>query len=130
MSCVFGDERKKIMKILIIDDEPRLLAIARMSLEMMAKWKVLTANSGYEGIELAASEQPDAILLDMMMPELNGSETLMRLQGNKDTQDIPVFLLTAKSNLPDNLEELGVKAVIRKPFNPVTLAEAIANNLN
>jgi len=117
------------MKILVIDDEPRLLAIAQMSLEMIAKWKVLTANSGYQGIKLAALEHPDAILLDMMMPELNGSETLMQLQANEKTQDIPVFLLTAKSNLPDNLEELGVKAVIQKPFNPVTLAEAIASKL-
>ncbi|MBR8826466.1 MAG: response regulator [Gomphosphaeria aponina SAG 52.96 = DSM 107014] len=118
------------MKILIIDDEPRLLAIAKMSLEMMAQWKVLTATSGYEGLELAASERPDAILLDMMMPELNGNETLVRLQANRETKNIPVFLLTAKSNLPENLAELGVKAVIHKPFNPVKLAEAIALNLN
>ena len=60
-------------QILLIDDEYRIREVTKMSLEMMAGWKVLTASSGSEGLAIAQSQQPDAILLDMMMPDLDGN---------------------------------------------------------
>ena len=96
----------------------------------MAGWKVLTASSGSEGLALAQSQQPDAILLDVMMPNLDGTETLVRLQANSTTEQIPVLLLTAKAEPiePNQLSE-GVRAVIEKPFDPLQLANLIAEAL-
>ena len=102
-----------------------------MTLEMMAGWQVLTASSGQEGVTLALSEKPDAILLDMMMPDLDGRETLARLQDNPATRELPVFLLTAKVQAL-NLKHYGgmVRATIEKPFDPLSLAQAIADALD
>ncbi len=102
-----------------------------MTLEMMAGWQVLTASSGQEGVTLALYEKPDAILLDMMMPDLDGKQTLARLQDNPATRHIPVFLLTAKVQTLD-LKQYGgmVRATIEKPFDPLSLAQAIADALD
>ncbi|NEP09572.1 MAG: response regulator [Symploca sp. SIO2C1] len=118
-------------KILIIDDEYRIREVIKMSLEMMAGWKVLTASSGSEGLAIAQSQQPDAILLDMMMPDLDGTQTLARLQADTTTQQIPVLLLTAKAQ-PIEQKQLseGVRAVMQKPFDPLQLANLIAEALS
>lgn len=118
-------------RILIIDDEYRIREIIKLTLEMMAGWEILMAGSGAEGLSIAEAEQPDAILLDMMMPEMDGTATLSYLQANVATQHIPVLLLTAK--LPVSGEpqfiQLGAKAVIPKPFDPLFLANQIADVL-
>ena len=118
-------------KILIIDDEYRLREVTKMILEMMGGWTVLTASSGYEGIAIARSDRPDAILLDMMMPEFDGTQTLAKLQGDTATQGIPVLLLTAKA-MPIDANEFknGVKAIVEKPFEPLQLPNLIANALD
>ncbi|NEP56829.1 MAG: response regulator [Symploca sp. SIO2G7] len=117
-------------QILIIDDEYRIREITKMSLEMMAGWKVLTAGSGSEGLAIAQSQQPDAILLDIMMPKLDGTETLARLQANHTTQQIPVLLLTAKTQpIEQNHLREAVRAVIEKPFDPLQLPNQIAEAL-
>ncbi|NER21081.1 MAG: response regulator [Symploca sp. SIO1C2] len=117
-------------QILIIDDEYRIREVTKISLEMMAGWKVSTASSGSEGLAIAQSQQFDAILLDMMMPELDGTETLARLQANSTTQQIPVLLLTAKAQtIGRNQLQEGVQAVIEKPFDPLQLANLIAEVL-
>jgi len=117
-------------KILIIDDEYRIREVIKMSLQMMAGWKVLTASSGSEGLAIAQSQQPDAILLDMMMPELDGTETLARLQGNSTTEQIPVLLLTAKAQpIEQNQPSQGIRKVLEKPFDPLQLANLIAEAL-
>lgn len=119
-----------IKTILIIDDEYRIREVTKMILEMMAGWTVLTANSGYEGIAVAQSDQPDAIILDMMMPDLDGTQTLAKLQGDSATQSIPVLLITAKAMLmEENQLSNGVKAIIEKPFDPLQLPNLIAKVL-
>lgn len=120
-----------VKRILLIDDEYHIREITKLSLEMMAGWEVFTASSGREGLIQAEVEQPDAILLDMMMPELDGTATLAKLQENLTTQHIPVLLLTAKvqSGKEHLLTEQGVIAVIAKPFEPLTLASEIAKIL-
>ncbi|MCP2727054.1 response regulator [Limnofasciculus baicalensis] len=119
-----------IKTILIIDDEYRIREVTKMILEMIAGWTVLTANSGYEGIAIAQSDHPDAIILDMMMPDLDGTQTLARLQGDTATQSIPVLLITAKAmSLEAKQLSNGVKAIIEKPFDPLQLPNTIANAL-
>ncbi|MDY6936477.1 MAG: response regulator [Cyanobacteriota bacterium] len=116
--------------ILIIDDEYRLREVTKMTLEMMAEWTVLTAASGREGLEIARSQQPDAILLDVMMPDLDGTETLARLQADEATRSIPVLLLTAKAQTTTSESaNPGARGVIPKPFDPLILADLIGEAL-
>lgn len=114
-------------RILIIDDEDGVREITQISLEAAAGWEVLTAASGSEGIKLAASEQPDAILLDVMMPEMDGPTTFKQLQQNPATQKIPTILLTAKAKSSEKQQflDLGVAGVITKPFKPQELVQQI-----
>ena len=118
-------------KVLIIDDEDDIREVAALSLEAVAGWKVVTANCGPEGIRMAAAEKPDAILLDVMMPEMDGPTTFKNLQANPETADIPVLLLTAKVQGVDQrrFASLGVKAVLFKPFDPLTLSQEMATVL-
>ncbi|NET37566.1 MAG: response regulator [Cyanothece sp. SIO1E1] len=119
-------------RILIIDDEEAIQAVTQLGLKMAADWHTLTANSGAEGITKAAVEQPDAILLDVMMPELDGIATFKRLQTNPRTSSIPVILLTAKAQTAEKrlLNNIGVAGVITKPFNSLTLASQVAKILD
>ncbi|NJL21577.1 MAG: response regulator [Leptolyngbyaceae cyanobacterium SM1_3_5] len=114
-------------RVLVIDDEDDIREIAQMSLEIMAGLDVCVARSSREGLNLAESEQPDAILLDVMMPDMDGVATFQQLQANPATQHIPVILLTAKVQVSDQrrFADLGVKAMIAKPFKPAKLAEQI-----
>ena len=110
--------------LLSIDDEESISQVIQIALEMMAGWTVLIAHSGVEGVVMAEAQQPDAILLDVEMPAIDGLETLQRLQANPTTQHIPVIFLTCRPDLVNRrrLSELGVKGVIAKPFDPLTLA--------
>lgn len=118
-------------QILIIDNEPYIQEVAQISLETLAGWQVLTASSGQSGIATAEQVQPDAILLDVMMPDMDGIATFEKLQANPATQPIPVILLTAKVQVADRrrYEALGIMATIAKPFDPLTLADQIARIL-
>jgi CheY-like chemotaxis protein len=114
-------------QILIIDDEPDIREIAKLSLQLTKKWDVLTAASGSLGIELATREQPDAILLDLLMPEMDGLATLQCLSSDQQTRHIPVVLLTAtvKLAIQDDYVQLGAKGTLIKPFDPGTLGDQI-----
>lgn len=115
--------------ILIIDDEDDLREVAQISLETMAGWNVLTAGSGLEGVRLAEQTQPDLILLDVIMPHMDGPSTLQVLQNNPSTRHIPVIFLTAKirARLVEQHDQAwGVVGLIRKPFDAVELADQVA----
>jgi CheY-like chemotaxis protein len=118
-------------RILIIDDEDDIREVAALSLEATAGWEILTANSGVKGIEIAVAEQPDAILMDVMMPEVDGPTTFRNMQQNPAISTIPVLLLTAKVQGVDQrrFAGLGVAAVLFKPFDPLTLADQISEVL-
>lgn len=118
-------------RILIIDNETYIQEVAQICLETVAGWQVITASSGQEGIEKAEVEQPDAILLDVMMPDMDGPTTFQKLQARDTTRQIPVILLTAKVQASDRLRyaELGIKSAIAKPFDPMKLADQIAREL-
>jgi CheY-like chemotaxis protein len=115
-------------KILIVDDEDDIRAVAALCLETIAGWEVLTATSGSEGIRRALADKPDAILLDVMMPEMDGPTTFQRLQLDPHTRSIPVLLLTAKVQGADQrrFADMGVAAVLSKPFDPLTLSSQIS----
>lgn len=118
-------------RILIIDDEADVREIAKASLRITRQWEILVAASGPEGVAIAAQTQPDAILLDMMMPEMDGLATLNCLCENPDTASIAVILLTAaaQTNVLPKYAVLGVKALLVKPFDPGTLADQIEQAL-
>lgn len=111
------------MKVLLIDDEADIREVAALALESGGDYEVLTASNGLEGIEFARTHRPDAILLDVMMPGLDGPSTFERLQSLEETRTIPVVFLTAKvqSSERERLELLGVRGLIAKPFDPLTL---------
>ncbi|NJR16083.1 MAG: response regulator [Calothrix sp. CSU_2_0] len=119
-------------RILVIDNEEYIQEVAKICLETVACWQVITAGSGEEGISKAETEQPDAILLDVMMPDMDGVTTFEKLQANPATQNIPVILLTAKIQASDRRRyaELGMCNAIAKPFDPLTLANQVTETLN
>lgn len=109
------------MKVLIIDDERDIREIASLSLSRTGEMQVITASSGPEGVRLAREQCPDAILLDLMMPSMDGRATLAALRGEQTTARIPVVLLSAASDDAKDLQPLGAAGVIPKPFDPITL---------
>jgi CheY-like chemotaxis protein len=117
--------------VLVVDDSEDLRNVATVALSAVAKWEVLTAGSGSEAIEIAAREHPDAILLDVMMPSLDGPATVSRLRHKDVTKAIPVIFLTAKQQ-PSDLERFAtydVAGIIAKPFDPMTLASEVSRIL-
>jgi CheY-like chemotaxis protein len=119
-------------RVLVVDNEEYIQEIAKICLETVAAWEVITAGSGIEGIIKAETEQPDAILLDVMMPDMDGVTTFEKLQANPVTQTIPVIFLTAKIQANDRHRyiSLGIKTAIAKPFDPLNLANQVAAALN
>jgi CheY-like chemotaxis protein len=126
-----GDNRVMPHSILIIDDEDDIREVCALSLESVAGWTVVTASSGAQGLARAIEYQPDAILLDVMMPGMDGPSTFRELRKNPATARIPVLLLTAKVQSSDQrrFADLGVEAVLFKPFDPLTLSTQIAGVL-
>ncbi|MBE9126450.1 MULTISPECIES: response regulator [unclassified Coleofasciculus] len=118
--------------LLVIDDETNLCSVIQACLETLGGWNVVTAETGKEGLLKAETYQPDAILLDIMMPDMDGITLFQTLQQNPVTQHIPVVLLTAKV-LTDDLaqfNELGITGVIAKPFDPLRLIQQVRELLN
>lgn len=118
--------------ILIVDDEHDIRAVAEVALRAVGGWQVTTAASGNEGLTKAEQDHPDVILLDVMMPDLDGIAVLQALKANPATQSIPVIFLTAKVQSSDQQRfyELGVTGVITKPFKAMKLPSQIAQILN
>jgi CheY-like chemotaxis protein len=117
--------------ILIIDDEDDIREVAALSLEATAGWHITTASSGADGIRAAADRKPHAILMDVMMPGMDGPTTFRRMQLDPEIAGIPVLLLTAKVQGVDQrrFADLGVAGVLFKPFDPLTLADQICATL-
>lgn len=119
-------------KILIIDDDDDVREATQICLEITGNWEILTASSGREGLIKATSKLPDLILLDVMMPVMDGLETFSELQANSLTCSIPVIFLTAKAQPAElrQFTQLHVSDVITKPYDPFNLSERIAKVLD
>ncbi|MEM9805402.1 MAG: response regulator [Cyanobacteria bacterium P01_D01_bin.56] len=118
-------------RILLIDDETDIQTVAKIGITLSTNWEVITANSGEAGLELAIASPPDAILLDVAMPGMDGLATLAALKKHQVTTDIPIIFLTAKAQAADRrrLYEAGARGVITKPFDPTTLVSQMAGFL-
>lgn len=117
----------QVKKILMVEDDPDIRRVAVMALKFKGGFEVLTASDGIEGLEVAAKEKPDVILLDSMMPKMDGPETCKRLKADETLRKIPVIFLTAKSQKKE-IEaglELGAIGYLVKPFDPMTLADEL-----
>lgn len=117
--------------ILVVDDDDSIREITQLSLEMVAGWQVVAADGGAAALALAHEHQPDAVLLDVMMPDVDGITTFRKLRAAESTKHIPVILLTAKMQVGERQlwDELDVAGVIAKPFDPMTLATQVAELL-
>jgi len=106
-------------KILAVDDERHIVRLVQVNLEK-AGYSVITAFDGEEALQKVKNENPDLIVLDIMMPGINGLEVLKRLQANNLTKDIPVIMLTAKAQDEDVFIgwKYGCSCYLTKPFNP------------
>jgi DNA-binding response OmpR family regulator len=117
-------------KILVVDDEVYIVHILDFSLRMEG-YEVVTALDGEQALEKVESEHPDLVVLDIMMPKLDGYDTCKRLKANAETRDIPIILLSAKGRNVDQRMgfEAGANDYITKPFSPRKLVEKINSML-
>jgi CheY-like chemotaxis protein len=116
-----------IRKVLLVDDEDDIRTIGQLSLSRVGGWQTVLAASGAEALARAAAEQPDLILLDVMMPGMDGPTTLGQLRAQASTAQTPVIFMTAKIQKQEVARylELGAVGVIGKPFDPMTLPAEI-----
>jgi CheY-like chemotaxis protein len=116
-----------IAKVLLVDDEPDIRRIGELSLRRVGGWDVAMAGSGLEAIELFGSYKPDIVLLDVMMPTMDGPQTLAKLREIPEGLRVPVIFVTAKVQRDDvtRLRALGAIGVVSKPFDPMTLPAEI-----
>lgn len=114
------------MKILVVDDEENIRKLVKYNL-ILDGFEVVLAVDGKDGLDKAISEKPDLILLDIMMPEIDGLEVCSRLKKNPETRDIPIFMLSAKGQMQDleDAYEMGADNYITKPFDVEKLSEII-----
>jgi two-component system OmpR family response regulator len=115
------------VKVLLIDDEEDIRKIGKLCLEVVGKHQVATAASALDGLRAAMSDRPDVILMDMMMPGMDGLSALVELQRTPALKDVPVLFMTAKVQRSEvaHYLALGAAGVIPKPFDPMRLPEEI-----
>ncbi|MDI6827416.1 MAG: response regulator [Armatimonadota bacterium] len=109
-------------KILAVDDEKHIVRLVQVNLERQG-YEVVTASDGKEALQKVEEEKPDLVILDVMMPYMDGFEVLQNLRRNPSTRDIPVIMLTAKAQDADVFRgwQSGVDCYLTKPFNPMEL---------
>lgn len=118
-------------RILIADDDPVILRLIQVNLELEG-YEVITANNGEEAVAQAKAENPDLVILDIMMPRLDGYQACEQLKSSDDTRDIPVIFLSAKAQQGDieKGRSFGVAAYLTKPFDPTELLEVVEQHLS
>jgi CheY-like chemotaxis protein len=120
-------DQAQLRTLLYVDDEPDIRQIVQMALGLAPGLNIHTGDSGEQALTLARSLHPDLILLDVMMPGLDGPGTLARIRSEPLLKDIPVVFMTAKA-MPQEVarfRELGAAGVIAKPFDPMKLAQQV-----
>jgi len=118
-------------KILIVDDEPDVLLLCHVNLEFEG-YEVMDAQSGEEALGRISEEPPDLVLLDVMMPGMDGWQVLEEIKSNPQTKHIPVMMLTAKAQERDQIRGWsgGVVDYVTKPFNPIALSQSVRRALD
>jgi two-component system phosphate regulon response regulator PhoB len=111
------------LRVVLIDDDADLRKLVKLTLEYTAGWQVATAAAGEEGIELVRAIRPDVVVVDFMMPGMDGYEVCRRLKRDPETAGIPLVFLTARKELDEaKIREVGALGVVVKPFDPDELA--------
>lgn len=120
-------DNKGLSRILMVEDEPDIQAVARVALEVVGGFSVEMCSSGKEALDRVLQHNPDLILMDVMMPGLDGPSTLKALRANPATAGYPVIFMTAKvqSHEVARYKEIGALGVIAKPFDPMALASTV-----
>jgi len=120
-------EDKNLKRILYVDDEPDIAEIVKLSLEKIGGFEVRVCDNGKEALKVIPEFMPDMVLLDVMMPEMDGPSTLTELKGMEGFSDIPVVFVTAKVQPYEvqHFRQIGAADVIAKPFDPLTLSNQI-----
>ena len=115
--------------VLVVDDDDSIREITQLALEVVSGWRVIAVDGGAKAIVAAKEHHPDAVLLDLMMPDVDGRATFQALRADESTRDIPVVLLTAKLQVggAQIWDDLDVAGVIAKPFSPMTLGDEVAS---
>lgn len=123
---------KALKKILYVEDDSDIAAIAKIALESMGGFTLCVCNSGQQALREVEKFEPDLIMIDVMMPDMDGTMTLKALREIPGVKDIPVVFITSKSQSHEikNYLSLGVLSIITKPFDPITLAKSIENIWN
>jgi two-component system, OmpR family, response regulator len=116
-----------LQRLLYVEDEPDIQAVARIALETVGKLTLKVCSSGEEALQEIKAFQPDMVLLDVMMPGMDGPGTLVALRAMPEFASIPVAFMTAKVQPSEvaHYKSLGALAVVAKPFNPMTLADQV-----
>ncbi len=115
-----------LVRVVLIEDDADLRRVVQLTLQFGASWIVETAPDGPSGLEMVKREKPDLVLVDLMMPGMDGYEVCRRLAADETTTRIPIVLLTARQNLdPERVRASGARGVITKPFDLDALAPAI-----
>jgi two-component system OmpR family response regulator len=119
------------LRVLYVDDEPDIREIVEMSLGLDPELEIRTCASGADGLAAAAAWTPSVILLDVMMPVMDGPTTLAQLRQNPQTMGIPVLFMTARAQAREvqHFISLGAQGVVAKPFDPLTLASLVRSHL-
>ena len=118
---------KDLSRILMVEDEPDIQAVARIALEAVGGFRVEMCSSGKEALEKVVPYGPDLILMDVMMPGLDGPTTLQALRADPAKAEFPVIFMTAKVQPHEvsRFKDIGALGVIAKPFDPMTLASTV-----
>ncbi|MCH8536335.1 MAG: response regulator [Alkalimonas sp.] len=116
-----------LQRIMHVEDDPSIQQVTKIALEAVGGFQVLTCPSGADALEQFSQFQPQLLLMDVMMPEMDGPETLRQLQQHHDLSTVPVIFMTAKvqSNEVQSYKEQGAADVVVKPFDPMTLSQQI-----
>lgn len=117
----------ELSKILYAEDEPDVQTVVELTVQAMSEYQIRICDNGKKLLECVDEYNPDLILLDVMMPEMDGPTTFKHLQLKESTKDIPVIFMTAKAQVQEVeiFKETGVLGVITKPFDPMNLCEEI-----
>ncbi len=118
---------ESIKTVLLVDDDQNIRFVAQMSLEGLTSWQVIAAESGEDALRKVADKTPDVILLDMMMPGMDGPATFAKLRERPELASVPIIFMTAKvqTHEIEGYRQLGAAGVITKPFDPMSLADDI-----
>lgn len=118
-----------LQKIMMVEDDPDIQIVARMSLEAVGGFTVEVCSGGIEALEKIEGFAPDLVLLDVMMPDMDGPTVLKHLRERPATKELPIIFMTAKAQAHEvaAYKALGAVAVVSKPFDPMSLPQTISN---